>query len=109
MLDFVALAIRGKKIGFEKVIKMIDNMVATLKQEQNDDNDKKEYCAVQFDMTDDKKKGLERSISDLESAIASAQEGIKALTEEIKALEDSIKALDKSVAEATQQRKDENV
>merc|ERR1719217_1980226 len=53
-LDFIALAIQGKKIGFEKVIKMIDEMVATLKTEQEDDDHKKEYCAKQFDLSDDK-------------------------------------------------------
>merc|ERR1719305_2288167 len=55
-LNFIALAIQGKKIGFEKVIGMIDEMVATLKTEQNDDAHKKEYCAKQFDLSDDKKK-----------------------------------------------------
>jgi len=39
------MAIKGKKIGFEKVIKMIDEMVATPKQEQLDDDHKKEHCA----------------------------------------------------------------
>merc|ERR1719324_2369557 len=33
-LDLIALALRGKKIGFEKVIALIDEMVATLKKEQ---------------------------------------------------------------------------
>merc|ERR1719410_3004236 len=83
-------------------------MVATLKAEQNDDNDKKEYCEKQFDLSDDKKKSLERSISNLEKAIEKAKEGIAALAEEIKALEEGIAALDKSVAEATEQRKEEN-
>merc|ERR1719333_1781153 len=64
-LDFLALAVQGKKVNFGKVIKMIDDMVAVLKKEQQDDNDKKEYCAMQFDVADDKKKGLERTISDL--------------------------------------------
>jgi len=40
-LELLALALRGKKIGFEKVIKMIDDMVATLKVEQGDDDAKK--------------------------------------------------------------------
>ena len=31
-------------------------MVASLKQEQLDDDRKKEYCAKQFDMSDEKKK-----------------------------------------------------
>merc|ERR1719424_1662852 len=73
-LDFITLAIQGKKIGFEKVIKMIDEMAATLKTEQTDDDHKKEYCAAQFDQSDDKKKSLERAVSDLETAIADAKE-----------------------------------
>jgi septal ring factor EnvC (AmiA/AmiB activator) len=107
-LDFIALAIQGKKIGFDKVLKMIDEMVATLKTEQLDDDHKKEYCAKQFDMADDKKKGLERSVSDLETAIDDQKDGIASAKTQIEALEDSIKALDKSVAEATEQRKEEN-
>merc|ERR1719453_468016 len=107
-LDFIALAIRGKKIGFEKVIGMIDEMVGTLKTEQADDDAKKEYCAKEFDESDDKKKSLERTISDLETAIDDAKEGIAAKQADIKALGASIKALDKAVAEATEQRKEEN-
>jgi len=107
-LNFLALALQGKKENFFKVIKMIDNMVATLKVEQQDDNDKKEYCNAQFDLSDDKKKGLERSVSNLEKAIAKAKEGIAALADELAALAAGIKALDKSVAEATEQRKEEN-
>merc|ERR1719215_1612651 len=108
-LDFIALAIRGKKIGFEKVIKMIDEMAATLKTEQADDDAKKEYCAKEFDLADDKKKGLERSIKDLETSISEAKDGIASSKEEIAALGKGIKALDAAVAEATEQRKEENV
>merc|ERR1719301_183172 len=80
-LSFLAAAIQGKKVNFSKVLKMIDEMVVTLKAEQQDDNDKKEYCEAQFDLSDDKKKGLERSVSNLEKAIAKAKEAIAALTE----------------------------
>jgi len=107
-LDFIGLALMGKKVNFAKVIQMINDMVAVLKKEQHDDNDKKEYCAKQFDLADDKKKGLEHSVSDLETAIAKGKEAVATLADEIKALEDGIKALDKSVAEATAQRKEEN-
>merc|ERR1719421_1131213 len=107
-LNFIALALQGKKVDFSKVIKMIDEMVVTLKTEQQDDDDKKEYCSMQFDLADDKKKSLERSVSNLEKAIDKAAEGIKALAAEIKALQEGIAALDKSVAEATEQRKEEN-
>merc|ERR1719443_2801055 len=107
-LDFLAMALQGKKVGFEKVIKLMDEMVVTLKKEQVDDDNKKEYCTVELDLADDKKKALERAISDSEKAIAEAEEGIATVTDEIKTLEDGIAALDKSVAEATEQRKDEN-
>merc|ERR1719316_2025003 len=107
-LDFIAMAISGKKIGFEKVIKMIDDMVATLKKEQKDDDEKKEYCAKQFDMSDDKKKGLERAVADLETVIEEAKDGISTTKSEIESLKDTIKALDKSVSTATDQRKEEN-
>merc|ERR1719188_1460980 len=107
-MDLLSLALTGKSTDFSKVIKMIDDMIAMLKQEQTDDENKKEYCVAQFDAADDKKKGLEQNVADEEKAIADAEETIKALTDEIKALEDGIKALDKSVAEATEQRKTEN-
>merc|ERR1719321_343951 len=107
-LDFIALALSGKKIGFGKIIKMIDNMIATLKQEQADDDSKMEYCSAQLDTADDKKKALERTVSDLESQIASLKEAIITVTGEIDALEDGIRALDKSVAEATENRKEEH-
>merc|ERR1719424_2207481 len=102
------MALHGKKAGFEKVIKMIDAMTATLKKEQQDDDNKKEYCDVQFDLADDKKKALEKSVADLETAITESRENIQTTKEEIDALEDGIRSLDKSVAEATEQRKEEN-
>merc|ERR1712217_464064 len=87
---------------------MIDEMVDVLEKEQQADDNKKEYCAVQLDSSDDKKKSLERKVSDEESAISAAKEGIATLTDEIAALEAAIKDLDKSVAEATAQRKEEH-
>ncbi|CAK0848821.1 unnamed protein product [Prorocentrum cordatum] len=107
-LDVIMLAMSGKKIGFEKVIAMIDGMVATLKREQVDDDGKKEYCGKQFDDADDKKKGLQRDVSDAETAIANAQEGIAAAKEDIKKLGDAINDLDKMVAAATALRKEEH-
>merc|ERR1711865_623693 len=90
-LDFIALALRGKKIGFGEVIKMIDDLVAELKKEQEDDNNKKEYCDEQFDLADDKKKVLEKNVADLESAITESEEGIVTTKEQIDALEDGVR------------------
>jgi len=107
-LDFIMLALRGKKVGFEKVIKMIEDMVSALKAEQTSDDNKKEYCEAQLDSAEDKQKDLDRKISDTETAITSTEEGISKVAEEIAALAAGIKLLDKQVAEATVQRKEEN-
>merc|ERR1719324_1963881 len=97
-----------KKVDFGKVITMIDNMVGLLKQEQLDDDHKKEYCEGQFDLADDKKKALERAESKLTASIEDAKESIATLADEIKALGEAIADLDKTVAEATDNRKEEN-
>jgi len=107
-LDFIELALRGKKIGFEKVITMIDEMVVTLKKEQVEDDHKKEYCDKEFDISEDKKKELEIAISDSEKAIAETTDAITTIVDEIAAVEAEIKELDKSVVVATKQRKEEH-
>merc|ERR1719276_51523 len=94
--------------GFEKVIRMIDDMVQLLKEEQIGDDNKKEYCLTQFDNTDDKKKALERKLGQLNTGIADTKDGIATNTDEIAQLSARIKALDKEVASATAQRQAEN-
>jgi chromosome segregation ATPase len=107
-VDLIMLALEGKKGGFEKVIAMIDNMVGVLKKEQVDDDQKKEYCGVQLDTADDKKKALESTASNAAIAATNADEAVATLTAEIKALSTGIAELDQSVAEATEQRKSDN-
>jgi len=107
-IDLIAFALSGKKIGFEKVIKMIDDMVANLKQEQIDDDSKKEYCTLQLDQAEDKAKELQGKVEDLTTSIEEKEGLIKEATEEIKMLTKSIKKLDKSVSDATYQRKKEH-
>jgi len=107
-LDLVELALRGQKVGFDKILGMIDNLIGELKKEQVDDDEKSEYCAEEFDKSDDKKKATEREISDTQKAIAKANEDIASLSDEMSELEAGIVALDADVTEATEQRKDEH-
>merc|ERR1719442_83375 len=79
-----------------------------LKQEQLDDEHKKEYCELQFDESDDKKKSLEFTMEKTETAIEKTTAGIEQATDDIATLIATIKALDESVATATAQRKAEN-
>merc|ERR1719395_487286 len=85
-LDLIEMAMRGGKMGFEKIIKMIDDLVVELKAEQGMDNDKKAYCLAELDKAEDKHKGLELDISDLEKAIEDGKEQIATLAADIKAL-----------------------
>jgi len=107
-MELVMLALAGKGKSFDKVLKMIDDMVALLGREQTDDDDKKAYCESKLDKTDDEKKRLEQSLEDLEKSMETDKESIANLAAEIKALIAGVKALDKSVQEATETRKDEN-
>merc|ERR1719335_21807 len=87
---------------------MIDEMTVLLGKEQEDDDAKKAYCEKEIDTTEDTIKELELKISDLEKATEEAKASVATLTDEIKSLTEGIEALDKSVAEATEQRKEEN-
>jgi len=107
-INLISLALKGKKVSFDKVLVMIDDMVKLLGSEQVADDDKKEYCEKAIDKTEDDLKELELTVSDLGKAIADLEETIATLASEIGALEDGIKALDKQVAEATEDRKEEH-
>merc|ERR1719456_1281486 len=73
-----------------------------------DDDNKKDYCGEQLDLSDDKKKSLERSIGQTETFIADTKESISTTKSEIAQLKADIAALDKSVMDATTQRGQEN-
>jgi len=107
-VDLIEIALRGGKVGFEKIIKLIDELTAKLKEEQAEDDEKKEWCLAEFDKTEDTKKVLQQEKSDLETSIDDAEESITNLKAEIEALDDGIKALDKEVGDATGTRKEEN-
>jgi chromosome segregation ATPase len=87
---------------------LIDELVAQLKKEQEEDDQKKDYCNAEFDKTEDKAKMLANDISDTETAIDDATESISNLKASIEALDDGIRALDKEVEKATETRQEEH-
>jgi len=106
--DFIQMALHGGQMGFDKIIKMIDALMAELKKDQADDDAKKAYCEDQFDISDDKKKGLEQDMSDLDAQISNGEETMSTLKSELADLTTEIKALDSQVAEATKARTEEH-
>jgi len=107
-LNLIALAMTGKKVTFDKVIAMIDDMVALLIKEQKDDEAMKEQCEADIDRTEDEAKQLDVEIGDLGKATDSTKESIATLSDEIDALVQAVKDLDRDVAEATVNRQEEH-
>jgi predicted nucleic acid-binding Zn-ribbon protein len=108
-LDFIVLSLRSKAAGhFDKIMTMIDDMVILLGEEQVEDDMKKAFCEKALDKTEDEVKELERKVSDLVKAQDDAKDALATLTDEIKALAEGIEKLDKQVADANEQRHEEN-
>merc|ERR1719387_992488 len=85
-LSLISMALRGKKVGFEKVIKMIDDLVAQLAKEQEDDDAHLKWCSAEFDTSEDTEKDLKRRIAGLETKISEAETGIATLIDELAVL-----------------------
>merc|ERR1719420_2709099 len=107
-VSLISMALRNGKVSFDEVIKMIDDMVKLLGEEQIGDDKKKKYCEAELDKTEDELKEVDHQIGDLTKAIEDLTETVATLTDEIKALEEGIVELDKSVVEATETRKEEH-
>merc|ERR1719159_1154102 len=102
------LASKGKSQGMEKVIKMIDDMVALLGKDQADDDKQKVFCEDEIEKATDEDAAAKAKKSQVEAAIDESTDAISSLAEEIATLVQDIKDLDKAVAEATEQRKEEH-
>jgi len=66
-LNFLALALSGKKADFTKILEKIDGLVDLLKQESEDDKSKKTYCTKEFRSVEEKTKSLDSKIKTLTS------------------------------------------
>jgi len=107
-MDLISLKLKGRKVNFDKVIGMIDEMVGILGKEQKSDDQKKAFCEKEIDRTEDDIKILKQTKSDLSTASEDTKEAIDTLTSEITALVAAVAALDLQVSQATKQRMEEN-
>merc|ERR1719458_633540 len=106
-MRFLELVLSGQKVDFSKVIKMIDDMILILAEEQADDDAKQAYCAKQIDTAREKAKKLGKRAADLEASIEELKGSIEQLGNELKTLKSGIAELDRSVEDAGIQRKKE--
>mmetsp|Transcript_81926 Transcript_81926/g.219162 ORF Transcript_81926/g.219162 Transcript_81926/m.219162 type:complete len:679 (+) Transcript_81926:111-2147(+) len=106
--DLIMMALRGKKEGFEKVAALVDKMMASLKEEQKDDDEKVAFCKAEIDKAEDEGKELKNKLHSTATRISAAEDTISTTKSEIAALDESIKELDAAVEQATAMRKEEH-
>jgi chromosome segregation ATPase len=102
-------ALKNKKaMDFTQVLKMIDDMVSLLKNEADDDLAQRDSCNASLNDSAADKKEVERAIEGLEAQIEELQGTSEAQAAIVAKSEGEIAAAKTAMAEATQQRQDEN-
>merc|ERR1719353_847487 len=104
----LALAASAQLDAFEKVKKMIDEMVTVLKKDQEDEVKHRDFCVAEFDENEKQTLMKANEIKDLEGLIAKSEATMKTLDEEMAALKDSITEMQKQMAKASEDRELEN-
>merc|ERR1719353_2558981 len=107
-VQFLENALKSKNVDFSKVIQMVTEMQAVLKEEQASDDAQKSFCDKDISKTDKEQKDTEEEIASSAALIEECQEASAQTADEIALLQKEIKELDLAVAEATEQRKEEH-
>eukprot|EP00929_Paragymnodinium_shiwhaense_P055817 TRINITY_DN2793_c0_g3_i1.p1 TRINITY_DN2793_c0_g3~~TRINITY_DN2793_c0_g3_i1.p1 ORF type:complete len:796 (+),score=350.66 TRINITY_DN2793_c0_g3_i1:78-2465(+) len=102
------LAVSVQLDGFEKVKTMIDELVAELKVQQEEEVKFKAYCTKELDENEKATFNKNEEKKDLEATIAQLEALMEKLTAEIKAATENIAATKLDVKKASQSREDEN-
>eukprot|EP00930_Biecheleria_cincta_P010858 TRINITY_DN11321_c0_g1_i1.p1 TRINITY_DN11321_c0_g1~~TRINITY_DN11321_c0_g1_i1.p1 ORF type:complete len:713 (+),score=204.01 TRINITY_DN11321_c0_g1_i1:87-2141(+) len=106
-LEFISLAMQGKKVGVDEVKRMVDGLMTHLKSEQTGDEQQQAYCLRQYKAIEDKKTRLKVKHSETTAAMDELEETIGIMKQDMSQMREGIQWLDSSVAEATQLRKNE--
>jgi len=93
---------------FSAVKKMIDEMVAVLEKEGDEDAKKKEWCIGELAKAEKELAAKTEKSESIAAAISELEDEISGVVEDIKALETATAELDKSVAASTETRKKEH-
>lgn len=101
------LAASVKITGLEKVLSMIDALIATLASEEAADLQKKESCEAGIAETANQAKTISRDIDGLSDDITRAMTKVEELKVQIKEQEDAIAADNETITELVRRREDE--
>jgi hypothetical protein len=107
-VQFLENALKAKSVDFTKVIKMVTDMEAVLKEEQASDDAQYSFCDKDIAKSEKEQKDTEEEIASSAALIEECKEASAQTADEIALLQKEIKELDLAVAEATEQRKEEH-
>jgi septal ring factor EnvC (AmiA/AmiB activator) len=106
--SLIAYAMGSKGVDFGEMAAMIDQMVANLDKEQEDDDSQKESCETEIRKSGQDKIDTEDELASLAASIDEMTATVETIAEEVETLQAEIKSLDKAVADATSTRKEEH-
>ena len=108
-IDISFLANKVELDAFTKVKKAIDDMVATLKQEQTDEVKKNDYCTQELQSTEMSIAKTDDLVADLQAKIGSLESQEATLTDEIAADKAAIAQGQMDLQRASEDRQRENL
>lgn len=106
-LNFISLALKGRKVDFSKVLKSIDSMVRSLVKQQRADDKKKDECEANLEEIDDKLKGNQRKHELAERNLQEIKEGMDAVAEKLKEMMEQKDELAEMLEEQKRLRKED--
>lgn len=108
-LDLLAIAVQGGTVGFGKIMKMIDELVDSLKKEQRDADSKLAWCATELNTAEDNKRVNTNSVESSQQSIANKKTSLDNLKAEIATLLEGLRQLNSEVTKQTVQRHKEHL
>jgi hypothetical protein len=107
-LKLAQIAVAVKTTGhFDDVIVMIDKMITTLRQEEQEDIDHRDRCEGKQNANKNSKEDSEHEIKKAEDEIKRLEDAIKDKKADVKEIEESMKKTKKTQDEITKKRKEE--
>jgi len=106
--EFISLAVSAKLDAFVKVKKAIDDMIAQLKKEKEDEIVHRDWCNREFDENENQTAQANRNKDDLQSKVETLTVEISNLTNDIKTLKAEIAETHVQMQRAAEDRQEEN-
>lgn len=103
-----ALAVRASDDPFQKVKKMIKDLIVRLMEEANEEAEHKGWCDTELSTNEQTRKEKTEAVETLHAEIDMLETSIAKLTEDITELTKAVAALDTAMAEATKLREEEH-